>query len=220
MTTNEGFELWYEHICSWEGKGLNIDVKDVDGDGVATNHGIRYDTWVAMCKRWGTIKGDEVKKQFYNMHPDQHKAVARWFWEESGANYIKEGAIAAFMAENFWGSGYYGLRDMQRAVNKISDIKIKVDGKPRSKTAEAINKLNSIWLFDVMVKQKEQRLKNIAKKKDSKDPSKDKSKNLKGWLKRLYDGYGGKQLGFVARFGDKIGENKNCPTCGQKLQAS
>ena len=42
-------------------------------------------------------------------------------------------------------------------------------------------------------------------------------KNLNGWLKRLYDGYGSKQPGFYKVF-ESYSDEITCPECGHKFE--
>lgn len=202
MNKKEAFKEWYNHVNQWEGVKLN-DLVDVDDDGILTNHGIRFTTYKALAPRLFGIESD-FEKHFAVMTKKQHKRIALYYWDESGANWMSDGRIAAILAEAFWGGGNRALKNFQTAFNRKYNAHLAVDGFPRKRTAAAFNAVDQDELFNLLVKAMEERYHAIVKSNPKK------KKNLKGWLNRLHDGYPPAQLGFFARFMRVI-----CPTCGK-----
>jgi lysozyme family protein len=210
MAKKDAFETWYSHLKRWEGKSLN-EIVFVDLDDVGTNLGIRFDTWAALAPRLFGIKDEELQRRFKNMKPAEHKEVARWYWKKSGADYIDDDRISALFAEAYWGGGGYALRWLQGSINGLAGSELARDGVPRAGTAKVINNFSDQdLLFVKLVGAIEERYNYLCERKPGL------KKNLKGWLKRLYDGYGVKQPGFYAIFSNF--DNKvTCPSCGHKF---
>lgn len=208
MNHKLAFEIWYSHIDQWEGSKLSDPPEQVDTDKVLTKHGIRQTTFNHFAPTLlPDLPESEYHDTFWEMSREVHRTFARHFWNESGAPYVKNGKIAALMAEAYWGGGSWALKNLQRAWNSkyaTKDNKLTVDGFPRKLTAAAFDSVNQEELYELLIDAMEARYKRIVAKDENK------AKYLTGWLKRLYSGYPPKQLGFWLRFFDVV-----CPTCGK-----
>ena len=176
------FKTWYDHINKWEGKKLG-DIVKVDQDDVATNHGIRFDSWSTIAAQiWG-IKKRNLWTRFVAMTHEEHKAIAFWYWKKSGATKLRDGRCAAILAESFWGSYIHGARTMQRRVSQQFGVRLVADGVVGRKTAAAFNGIqDQDSLFNVLVEAYREHYVRVAGK------SKGYYRNLNGWLGRLYFG--------------------------------
>jgi len=176
------FNTWYDHINKWEGKKLG-DIVKVDQDDVATNHGIRFDSWTTIAAAiWG-INNSDLWSRFVAMTHEEHKAIAFWYWKKSGATNLKDGRCAAILAESFWGSYIHGARTMQRRVSQQFGVKLVADGVVGRNTAAAFNSIeDQDSLFNVLVEAYREHYVRVAGK------SAGYYRNLNGWLGRLYFG--------------------------------
>lgn len=188
---------------SWEGIGLG-QIVYVDGDGVATNHGIRFDSFQDRAQ--SVLGVAPTFENFKKMTRAQHKAIAKWYWIESGAEFMKSGRIGATLAEAFWGGGYAALKNFQQKFNEKFGTRMIEDGVPRRETAQAFNKIGESRLFWFLIDEFDKRYHDLVKRKPSLE------KNLKGWLLRLHGGDKWKRSGFVKIF-ENYDTKKKCCFC-------
>lgn len=177
MNKEQAFDLWYWHVDEWEGSSLSDPPKRVDRDHVPTKHGIRFDTWKRLAPMLFGFNGDNLAP-FENMTREQHKAIAMWYWDRSGAHYISDGRIAAVFAEAFWGGGYSAIRWFQSSLNSKYGTKLSIDGRVGKLTASVINAADQDELFSYLIGELEARYRHVAKNPKL-------AKNLKGWLNRV-----------------------------------
>ena len=97
------------------------------------------------------------------------------FWDKLKCDQINSQSVAHIVLDWFWGSGFAGIKSLQRCLS------LKADGIVGSKTLAALNTDNPRGLFEHIRKSREQFFRNLAEKRPN-----DK-KHLKGWLNRLND---------------------------------
>ncbi|WP_027002190.1 hypothetical protein [Hugenholtzia roseola] len=147
------FERWYRFAFIWEGSKLNHVVK-LEGEKFYTNLGITEQTYNSLAPRVLGVPQNDLARRFRNMTENEHKAIAKWFWDNSGAERFVDGRIAVFFTEQFWGGGRGAIQDFQAHYNQIKPSykpKIAVDGFVGNQTATAFNALNQDELFKSLI---------------------------------------------------------------------
>ncbi len=202
MKHEEYFQEWYKHVFKWEGKRLN-EIVYVDGDNVATNHGIRESTWNGLATRLFKIPQNQLYSTFRNMKPEWHEGIGRYFWNLGGGANFDDGRIAAFFAEVVWGGGNGAIKHYQRWYNQTYKGNLKTDGANGVSSSAAFNKLNQDKLFQDLITQMYVRYENIIAAKPALGI------NKKGWFRRVVD--------FKGKFEYLYAKKKICECCGQHL---
>ena len=128
------FDLWYEYMRRWEG-GYSNHPNDPGGE---TNKGITLKTFQKLAPLFGYSPDDY--NLFLKMPDELHKKIAREAFWNPVAQYIKYNCISIFIVDYIWGSGAYGIKRIQRFLNKHFDANLKEDGIFGPNTAQAINK--------------------------------------------------------------------------------
>lgn len=157
------FIEWVQHLIREEG-GISTDQRDPAHakSGHYTNKGITTQTYNALAKKVGVTTPQN------KLTDDDVAKFARYFWDTAGGDKYSDPAISAFMAEVFWGSGYAGLKDIQKRLG------LKADGKIGPKTIDAINSKPPKIMLDQLLKWRLEFLKGLEN-----------SSVFTGWFGRL-----------------------------------
>ena len=154
------------------GKGGSSD--DPDDTGGYTVCGITYATWGMYCKRNRKEATKETMKASitYEVWLDVLKTM---FWDRCQGDNISSQSVANIVVDWFWGSGFAGVKALQRSLS------LTADGVIGPKTLATINGANARNLFAHIKQARVEYLNDIVKKRASN------AKFLKGWLNRLND---------------------------------
>lgn len=118
-------------VDRWEGGVASKAIQQKEGE--ITNRGIRFSTFQDLAPKILGIK-NPTRKDLLNITQAQWVKLVRWFWNKATFNNkIKDQLAATIMFQAFWGSGYTGLKQMQKALN------LPADGIVGSKTVKKIN---------------------------------------------------------------------------------
>jgi len=174
-------------ILSWEG-GFSNHPADRGG---ATNKGVTIATWKAQ----GYDKdGDgDIDVADLKLITDQdviNVVMKPHFWDRWKADKIRCQSIANILVDWVWGSGLYGITNVQKLLG------VQVDGVVGAKTLAAINRREPRQLFAEIKKARVTYINKLVQKRPSQTVFK------RGWLRRLnginYGSltYGGKTVNF------------------------
>lgn len=196
VTNEQAFRAWYKHLRAWEGR-LQDPPEAVDLDDIQTKCGVRFTTYKAVARElWGLTDANELLQRFAYMTETEHREIALWFWREARADKVKEGRVAATLAECEWATGH--SRSVQRGVKRLG-VRLVVDGVTGKQTLSAINKIiergQADSLFNSICKAHGDHYIKLAGK------GRGHIKYLSGWLARHYVGHDSiEQVGFYQRF--------------------
>jgi hypothetical protein len=154
----------YDHVFKWEG-GLVYH----KNEGQWTNMGIQWTTFKRLAKPLLNITNPTLN-DLKTMTKGQAKKFINHFWNlATYYNRINNQDTANIFFTALWGSGGYGIKDLQRALN------VDADGVVGPKTVAAANRANPKVLYSAL----ENRYRRLA----AADPQY--KQYLKGWLNRL-----------------------------------
>lgn len=159
----------YDHVFKWEG-GLVFH----QNEGQWTNMGVQWTTFQRLAEPLLGISRPTIE-DLKGMSKDQAKKFIDHFWNlATYYNRIKNQDTANIFFTALWGSGQWGIKDLQKALGfKGSDV----DGVVGPKTVAAANKANPEKLYTAL----ENRYRRLA----AADPQY--QRYLKGWLNRLQE---------------------------------
>lgn len=112
-------ELLIPKILQWEGGYVN----DPADSGGATNMGVTLNTWRKMGydkDADGDIDAEDMKL----LKQSDFQIVFKRYWDICKADSIENQSLAELVVYWFWGSGYTGIKEMQRALGLVPDGKI------------------------------------------------------------------------------------------------
>lgn len=168
---SESNEAYYNR-CKASRGGISDDPDDSGGYTIC---GVTYSTYRTYCRAKrlpDPTRADMKKALTYHVWLD---VLRNRFWDKLKCDQINSQSVAHIVLDWFWGSGFAGIKSLQRCLS------LKADGIVGSKTLAALNTDNPRGLFEHIRKSREQFFRNLAEKRP-----KDK-KHLKGWLNRLND---------------------------------
>ncbi|MGR3221385.1 MAG: putative peptidoglycan-binding domain-containing protein [Candidatus Anammoxibacter sp.] len=158
------------HVFKWEG-GLVF----FKNENQWTNKGIQYSTYQRLATKLLRVIPDLI--HFKAMTNDEAVKFIEYFWNiATNRNTIKNQDAANLMFTALWGSGKYGIMEMQTGLNKAFDLNLSVDGVSGPKTVEAINSHKDAPA--VLYQALEERYRRLGSQSQY-------AKYLRGWLNRL-----------------------------------
>jgi lysozyme family protein len=150
---------FFPKVIKWEGGYVN----DPADSGGRTKYGVTQKTWIAFG---GKKDIKDITEQ------DAMNVMKSLFWDKCKGDLIENQSLAEIVVDWFWGSGYSGLKAMQRALNLVPD------GKVGPATLHALNSDPQIAHFKI----KQARIKFIDSICESRPLN---LKFKKGWLNRI-----------------------------------
>ena len=154
------------HVRQWEG-GLVY----FPNENQWTNKGIQWNTYKALAPKLLGIANPTVEGLKKLTDSEQAIFIAYFWAKATKGNSIKDQAAANAFFQALWGSGTYGIKDLQKYLG------VTADGVVGNQTVAAANALtNKAGLFDAL----EARYRKLAQ-------SSVYAKYLNGWLNRLND---------------------------------
>lgn len=103
-------------IRKWEGGYVNNPADK----GGATNMGVTLNTWKEVGY---DITGNGIvdEKDIKALSTKDFEVVLKHFWDKCKADNIVSDAVAFFVVDWFWGSGYYAIKNLQIICGVASD---------------------------------------------------------------------------------------------------
>ena len=99
---------FFPKVMKWEGGYVN----DPADSGGRTKYGVTEKTWIAFGG----------KKDIKDITEQDAMAVMKsLFWDKCKGDLIENQSLAELVVDWFWGSGYSGIKAMQRALNLNPD---------------------------------------------------------------------------------------------------
>jgi len=155
------------HVDKWEGGWVYIPE-----EGQYTNRGIQFTTFKKLAPSILGIKNPTLE-QLKNITQKQWEKFVQYFWNKATFNNaIKDQKAANVMFQALWGSGGYGVKEMQRA------LKVSPDGVVGLQTVKAIN--SNRRAGDILFNALENYYRRLG-------TSSRYNRFVKGWLNRLND---------------------------------
>ena len=168
---SETFEAYYNRCKASKGGISN----DPDDSGGYTICGITHSTYRTYCKAKrlpDPSKADMKKALTYAVWLDVLKTR---FWDKCKCDEIRSQSVAHIVLDWFWGSGFAGIKALQRSLS------LTADGIVGPKTLATLNDANARNLFDYIRDAREKFFRNLVARRPKDE------KYLKGWLRRLND---------------------------------
>lgn len=163
-------EILAPFILSWEG-GFSNHPNDKGG---ATNKGVTIATWKAQGYDKDGDGDIDVADLKLITDEDAVKVVMKpHYWDRWKADQIKSQSVANLLVDWVWGSGKYGITEVQKLLG------VKVDGIVGAKTLAALNAREPRQLFADIKKARVSFIERLVKRNPSQAVFK------KGWLRRL-----------------------------------
>jgi len=195
------YKLAIPHVLKWEGgySAAQTDTAKYDSTSkymktrsgnfrIHTNKGITWGTWKSVADSLGLEKTEEA---FLNMTDSEWgKIFKKKYWDYIQADKINSQAIAEFLVEIGWGSGFGGARkeysEMKRWLTEKGYNTGTPDGYIGSNTIKALNNFTK----DKGVKGEDELLDFLFKTRDNSLKGKSTADaNYRGWYNRIYDHY-------------------------------
>jgi len=155
------------HVDKWEGGLVYIKT-----EGQWTNRGIQWTTFKSLAPSLLGISNPTVE-DLKKLTQAQWEKFVEYFWNKATFNNsIKSQEAANLMFQALWGSGGYGIKEMQKA------LKVAADGVVGRITVGAIN--NNRKAAQVLYNALDSYYKRLAAQRPDKYQW-----ALKGWLNRL-----------------------------------
>jgi lysozyme family protein len=158
-------------ILQAEGGYVNNSA-DLGGE---TNKGITYATWQQYF-------GPTHNRFIAMSDADWQYIFVHGFWDTIMGDQIQSQSIADFMADFFWGSGYYAIRHLQMVLVDLG-YQLTVDGQMGPKTLAAVNDADPQTLLDALKADRSAYYNAIVESNPSQ------AQFLQGWLNRLNNLY-------------------------------
>lgn len=140
-----------------------------------TNKGVIWPTFEFYSKRLGY---QPSQKNWEEMPmPIWERIFKAGYWDKVQGDKLKTQAIADLLADWYWGSGTWAVRNLQQVLNRSFGYKLKEDGVMGASTLEAANKVDQKRLFDLLHAEKLDYYRQLG------------GANLKGWTNRANEFY-------------------------------
>lgn len=157
------------HVSKWEGGLVYFPT-----EGQYTNRGVQWTTFERLAPRLIGLTNPTVD-DLKNMTESQWRAFVKYFWDKATYNNsINAQDSANLMFHALWGSGAYGIKDMQKALN------VSADGVVGPQTVAAVN--NTPNAAEKLYTALENRYRRLAAQAPDKY-----AQFVKGWINRLKD---------------------------------
>lgn len=171
MKKSETLEQYYNRCKASKG-GVSEDPDDTGGFTVC---GITYETYRTYCKV--NRKADPTKEQMRAQltYAVWYDVLKTRFWDKCQGDNIKSQSVAHIVVDWFWGSGFAGLKSLQKCLS------LTADGIVGPKTLATLNGANAKGIFDHIKDARVKYYNSIVEKRPTN------KKFLKGWMNRLND---------------------------------
>lgn len=195
------YKLAIPHVLKWEGgySAAQTDTAKHDATSVYmktrtgnfrihTNKGITWNTWKSVAESLGLEK---TEKAFLNMtDAEWGKIFKKKYWDYIKADKISSQAIAEFLVEIGWGSGFGGARKEYSAMQEWLTEKGYNAGTPDGYIGNNTIKALNSFLKDKGAKGESELLDFLFKTRDESLKRKSTAEaNYRGWYNRIYDHY-------------------------------
>jgi phage antirepressor YoqD-like protein len=140
-----------------------------------TNKGVTWTTFSGLASR---LKYTPTKENWEQM-PDSiwEKIFKNGYWDKVQGDKLLTQNIADLLADWYWGSGTWAVRNLQQVLNRSFGYKLREDGVMGATTLAAANKVDQKKLFDLLHAEKLDYYRQIG------------GANLKGWTNRANEFY-------------------------------
>ena len=197
------YKLAIPHVLKWEGGYSAAQTDNAKYDSTSkymktrggnfrihTNKGITWGTWKSVADSLGLEKTEEA---FLNMTDSEWgKVFKKKYWDYIQADKINSQAIAEFLVEIGWGSGFGGARKEYSAMQRWLTEKGYNTGSPDGYIGNNTRKALNNFTKDKGVKGEEELLDFLFKTRDNSLKGKNTAAaNYRGWYNRIYDHYTG-----------------------------
>jgi lysozyme family protein len=172
------FNKYISFNTQWEGGYVN----NPSDKGGPTNRGVTFNTFKSFAKSMFNI--EPTLENLKKLTVLQAQQVMKWYWDTCKANNINNQAVAEYIVDWFWGSGYTALEWVNGVMKKYFSYSMPSNAKELSiDTIQKINNVDSTKLANYLHQERTIFLQGLVKK------NKTQEQFYAGWINRINDLY-------------------------------